>query len=790
MQRRWKLAIIALTLIFLLAIFLPAGRTARAAGIVGGGTSGSCTLAALQTALVGGGTVTFNCGGAKTIIVTSALSITAPTLIDGGGLITLDGANASRIMVNHSTLTVQNLTFSHGLGSGTDAAANGGAIQSVYQSKLVVINCIFSHNVSSPSVTTPNAYDYGGGAIFTQGGFLTVRKSTFNLNSAINAAGAAIHGLRSDLTITDSVFTYNNATPGGTGGALYADGAQNNGFGKISIVNSTFDHNTAGMEGGAIRIYMYQANDATLIDHTAITNNTESGGIGLGGGLSYGNGKLTITSSLFAGNVVENGNAAGDGSGGGLAVAEDSKITIANTTFTGNDARGTSYNANGGAFYFVNVTQPVFIMNSTIAGNHAGWVGGGITGKPAILYNTIVANNTADNGPNHWGILQQCSDKVTDGGANIQFPGKNPNPNYYNETICTDQVRVVNPKLGALANNGGRFQTLALLTGSPAINAANNAVCRNAPVNNVDARDTTRNTGGDTMCDIGAYEYATQAVLPATVKTIGIYRAGVFYLRESNVPGGADLMVAYAPISNGYPVAGDWTGAGIDTIGVYNRINAAFLLRNSNTPGIPDQTFTLGIPNDQPLVGRWSGTATHDGAGVFRPTNGLIYLKNELTTGFADYVMVLGNPGDIGIAGDWTGVGHDTPGVFRPSKGIFYLSNKLSGTVFADYNVTFGAAGDLPIAGDWTGVGHAGVGFFHPSNGTMNLKTALTNGPADISLVYGSAGAQPVVGHWASRGNAPNMAPPPALILLADGPTPPTVAPVPAPTAPVFSADG
>ena len=68
---------------------LPWMASLQAAGVVGTGTPASCTQAALTTALTGGGTVTFNCGGAATIPVTSQIPITQNTVIEGGGLITI-----------------------------------------------------------------------------------------------------------------------------------------------------------------------------------------------------------------------------------------------------------------------------------------------------------------------------------------------------------------------------------------------------------------------------------------------------------------------------------------------------------------------------------------------------------------------------------------------------------------------------------------------------------------------------------------------------------------------------
>ena len=241
----------------------------------------------------------------------------------------------------------------------------------------------------------------------------------------------------------------------------------------------------------------------------------------------------------------------------------------------------------------------------------------------------------------------------------------------------------------------------------------------------------------------------TSTPVPLRIDTIGIYRDGTFYMRNSNTTGYANITVAYNPATQPYPIVGDWTGGGIDTIGVYDQSNGQFMLRNSNTPGAPDETFGLGIANDQPLSGRWQASATHSGVGVFRPSNGLIYLKNELSTGFADYTMVLGTPGDVGVAGDWQGQGYDSPGVFRPNIVTFYLSDQVvNGSVFGDHAVTLGIPGDVPIVGDWIGQGHDGVGVFRVSNGLIYMKDALTTGYADRDMVYGIANDIPVAGHW------------------------------------------
>jgi len=98
-----------------------------------------CTEQGLTAALTAGGVVTFACGpGPVTLPITSAKAITQDTVLDGGGLVTLDGGHGSRILSVPSSfelgtprLTVQRIRFVRGnssAASGEDTARGGGAI--------------------------------------------------------------------------------------------------------------------------------------------------------------------------------------------------------------------------------------------------------------------------------------------------------------------------------------------------------------------------------------------------------------------------------------------------------------------------------------------------------------------------------------------------------------------------------------------------------------------------------------------------------------------------------------
>jgi hypothetical protein len=82
--------------------------------VVGTGSPDSCTNAALDAALQGGGLVTFNCGGPATIDITTDTAdgerITADTIIDGGGVITISGGDVRRVFsVYDADFTLRNL---------------------------------------------------------------------------------------------------------------------------------------------------------------------------------------------------------------------------------------------------------------------------------------------------------------------------------------------------------------------------------------------------------------------------------------------------------------------------------------------------------------------------------------------------------------------------------------------------------------------------------------------------------------------------------------------------------
>jgi hypothetical protein len=268
-------------LIVIAASFLTAPQPAMAAGVVGNGTAVSCTEAALDAALVGGGNIAFNCGSSPvTITVTSQKTITANTSIDGGSKITLSGGNSTQVFHVNSgvSLAVSNLTVANGWSPGGVGGVSSYGI-------VTITNSTFSGNSG----------DWGG-AIGNYG-TLTVNGSTFSGNSAM-PAGGAIFNYYATVTITGSTFSGNSAWSGGAIG---------NYGGSLAITNSTFSGNSAS-----------------------------SSGWGGGGAIyTYAGGTMTVTNSTFSGNsAVQSGGAINVASDGGATVLRNS--IVANSTSGGN----------------------------------------------------------------------------------------------------------------------------------------------------------------------------------------------------------------------------------------------------------------------------------------------------------------------------------------------------------------------------------------------------------------------------------------------------------------------
>ena len=449
--------------------------------VVGTGTAASCTEDALRAALTQGGNVTFDCGGAATLTVTSEILITQDVVLDGAGVITLDGGGSSRLLTTDArvALVVKGMTFSHAYGtpSQQDGLGRGAAILTGWLGTLYVADSTFTDNAADPGDVE------GGGAIYqTNGGSIVVVRSTFERNSGI--AGGAIDNMLGPMTIIDSTFTDNQSTEGG--GAVYTDGASaatDDGIGgTIYICGSRFENNRTVGAGGGVYLYAYTLDNFVINQCSFVGNQATltSDGAALGGALTTGGeAPLQLANSLFAQNHS-------DMQGGAYWTnGADAPAYIDNCTFYANDVGIEGHDGGyGGAISGSNMT----LTNLTFVNNHAQFSGGAVNNSdPFSMRNSILSNNTSSN---QWGQAFSCLSTMS-GDHNIQWPA----PASSEDALCTAGITLADPLLGTLSDNGGPTQTIPLLAGSPAIDTGDGC----SPT---DQRGMSRNG----PCDLGAFE--------------------------------------------------------------------------------------------------------------------------------------------------------------------------------------------------------------------------------------------------------------------------------------------
>lgn len=116
------------------------------------------------------------------------------------------------------------------------------------------------------------------------------------------------------------------------------------------------------------------------------------------------------------------------------------------------------------------------------------------------------------------------------------------------------------------------------------------------------------------------------------------------------------------------PVAGDWDGDGIDTIGVF-RAGRWYLDHNGDGVGHHGEpSLEFGKPGDIPVFGDFDGDGL-DEIGVCRQGVWIIDINHNHTLDAQDRVFELGGPGDTPVVGDWNADGVDEPGLYgRPQK--------------------------------------------------------------------------------------------------------------------------
>ena len=294
-------------------------------------------------------------------------------------------------------VTIENIGFISGKNS--DSTSGGGAILAQSCANITIKDSAFT----SCSATIAN-----GGAIYFDGGTLTLSNTSFTGNSS-GYNGGAIFVKTGTLEMNSGTIAANTAIGSGGGVSVGSGGTFIMSGGKIS-------GNSAGLTGGGINnsgiVCIYD--DAVIGDSsasgTATSETDRSNKADYNGGGICNLGKLALgyktwTSSAtapsnpqsFDGGVYYNYAQAG----GGIFNANSSTLYIASGNISKNMAASTSGNDGGGGINSYGASAKLYMTGGTVSQNNSAHFGGGVlvySGAAELTGVTISGNTASSNG--------------------------------------------------------------------------------------------------------------------------------------------------------------------------------------------------------------------------------------------------------------------------------------------------------------------------------------------------------------------------------------------------------
>jgi hypothetical protein len=406
----------------------------------------------------------------------------------GAQLLTIDAQQRDRVLQLSSAAIVElsGITLQGGKAISGQPPQRGGGIYN--EGKLSLLN----------AVLTENQGWYMGAGIYNSGD-LTILNSTISKNSMLQTGsytqlgGGIANDVGGVLLVAKSVIS-NNSINGCFNCDVYGGGISNQGSATVSFstVSANFASitnfgNVGGFGGGIF-------NSGELhVDTSLIFRNTAGGDYyGYGGGIANGNyrypgGNVTVVNSTLTENLAfANGDGFGTAEGGGISSEEGGVVEVRHSTIARNQS-------NGGASYVTGAGGGVLIEDSQFH-----------------LHNSILAANSAKNTGNDFeGALSSSGfNLISNSGSGSGY--------------APTDILDVDALLDALAPNGGPTETIALLPGSPAIDAGDNT---DAPEWDQRGPGFPRIVNG--TVDIGAFEVQATGI-PGTSSDLAVLSTADF----------------------------------------------------------------------------------------------------------------------------------------------------------------------------------------------------------------------------------------------------------------------
>lgn len=279
----------------------------------------------------------------------------------------------------------------------------------------------------------------GGGVRVNNGSSLTLSAAALHANRAGDSAGGLFNN-GGQVVLNETAVTGNQAA--------YVGGVRSTG--TLTLNRSLVSDNQATYYGGGVH-----SSAGLTLQASTVSANTA----GTNGGGVY----ITLGTAVLENSTIS-GNRANGGTGGGVWIYYQAEVTVRNTTIAANGPGGGLFNYHEEALTAAGQEGNIRFTNTLIAGNRFANCGRSPSSPPIVsLGHNLDSGDSCE--------LTQASD-----------------------------LHNVDAQLGPLAANGGPTPTQALLAGSPAVDAGDDAACPT-----LDQRGVPRPQGSH--CDIGAYEF-------------------------------------------------------------------------------------------------------------------------------------------------------------------------------------------------------------------------------------------------------------------------------------------
>ncbi len=461
--------------------------------------SGSGSLRAAVASAAAGDIINITASGTLTltggeIAIAKSLNLVGP----GAASLTISGNGSSRIFsivagssAADAPVALSGMTLSRGAASGTCPTPSGGSGGAILATEsLTLTNVVLSGNTAARN----------GGALAW-----AMRRS----GQTLTLAGTTVSGNSTGCAA---------ATTQALGGGLYVGYEATLAAGSaaaVTISASTVSGNTAVRSGGGIAI----AGPATVsINQSRIVGNTATGASGGGIYVTYPsksglvaasvlvqNSEVADNSAALAGGGINHANA----SASAQTSATETTLALVNATVSGNVVSGASGNA---AAIAVAGNAGLSVDNSTIAYNSLRTASSGAAITRSAC--TVAGASTTTREPTYG--IDSSIVAMTNTGSSSYYDLSNAGASFAtNWAVTTSLVRRSDatisgsgnltgsdPKLLALAFNGGNTRTHALAATSPAIDTGSNGVSLSA-----DQRGSGFQRSYGSTVDMGAFEY-------------------------------------------------------------------------------------------------------------------------------------------------------------------------------------------------------------------------------------------------------------------------------------------